>query len=117
MKSKSIVIIILVIVLLYFSVKVIILYDDSKVLEKIRNDPRITYTYIELGKIETMAGVSDLLMHHPSFDFTLFVRQFVAYRDPPDTTLPMENRRILGYVDMNLKVWYIGEMRGDALII
>lgn len=114
MKSKSIVIIILVILLLYFSIQVININDDFKVLEKIRKDPRIIYTYIELGKIKTMAGVSDTLMHHPSFGFTEFVRQFVAYRDHPDTTPLEENRRIWGYVDMNLKIWYIGKFRSCA---
>jgi hypothetical protein len=117
MKYKSIVFIIPVIVLLYFSVQVITLNDDFKVLEKIRSDPQITYTYIKLEKIETMAGVSDTLIHDPRFGFTLFVRQFVAYRDPPDTTPLKENSRIIGYVDMNLKVWYVGEFRGDQVIL
>ena len=97
--------------------QVITLNDDSKVLEKIRNDPQITYTHIKLEKIETMAEVSDTLMHDPRFSFTLFVRQFTVFKDPPDTTPLKENSRIWGYVDMNLKVWYICELRGDALFL
>jgi len=117
MKNKLILLIISVIILLYFSAQVIMLNDDFRVLEKIRSDPQITYTHIKLEKIETMAGVSDTLMHDPRFSFTFFVRQFTAYRDPPDTTPLKENSRIMGYVDMNLKVWYIGEFPGDAVIL
>jgi len=117
MKPKSILLSLLAAAILYFSAQVIMLSDDSRVLERIRSDPRITYTHIKLEKIETMAGVSDTLMHDPKFSFTFFVRQFTAYRDPPDTTPLKENSRIMGYVDMNLNVWYIVEFPGDAVIL
>ena len=117
MKPKSILFAVLATALLYFSAQVLMLSDDSRVLERIRSDPRITYTHIKLERIETMAGVSDTLMHDPKFSFTLFVRQFTAYRDSPDTTPLRENSRIMGYVDMNLNVWYIGEFPGDTVIL
>ena len=107
----------LVAFLFHFSLQTINLNDDTKVLEKIRNDPRITYQYIKLEKIETMAGISDTLMHDPKFSFTLLVRQFTAFRDSPDTTPLKDNSRIMGYIDMNLKVWYVGEFQGDGVIL
>jgi hypothetical protein len=108
---------VLVVILSSISLQIINLNDDAKVLEKIRNDPRITYHYIKLEKIETMAGISDTLQHDHGFSFTLLVRQFTAFRDPPDTTPLKDNSRVMGYVDMNLKVWYIGEFQGDGVIL
>ena len=114
---KSISILVLVSLMLYFSYQFILLSDDSRVLEAIRSDPRVPYQYIMLFDVETMGGVRDTLSFDYGFEYTFFLRQFEAYRDSPDTTLASENRKIIGYVDMNLKVWYIAELRGDEILV
>ena len=101
------------------------LNNNATILELVRSNKNVTYTYIKLYP----AGESvTWQIHFPASStfwpgykgpehYTKYIRTFEAFQYPPDTTLPKENRKIIGFVDSNLRVWTWAELRGDEFII
>jgi len=110
--KKYLVFIIPILVCIFFGYKYVILNNDHLLVEMINNDQRIYYHNVRVYPIEFIGQLS---MHINSQELTLFNRVFEVYRDPPDSTDPLLNRKIVGFVNWDLKIIIIGEWRADGL--
>lgn len=79
------------------------LYDDNLMLELIKNEERVEFERIQLGKVRMSTGFwGPLGVSSQSFErgSTLYIRYLTAWKYDPDEVSQEDNYKKYGWVDM-----------------
>jgi hypothetical protein len=92
-----------------------VLEDDQRVIEAIKADSRVNYSYIELGAIYIQMTFQNPTVYPPFTPLPGFwVRMFTAWQYPRDSVALGDNMRIVGLVDDGFRVTIIARMSGAS---